>query len=275
MASTAYTEWINAGRPYTLILPARHLQKNIRVYGLTVYDYPNDTHLKANKPEDHTPFSVTGWPGINKRWNARALDVMPRRDKLGNVNSAAKKENADIARQIIKDRDAGHPGVVWIKYINWTDEHGNCYHEAWQDLRNPNKRTTTSSSDRNHIHISGRSDMDSYEEAEDYDPVARSVLGMGDEDMTEEQWQALKRIERLLTATFTRLSETRGAGETGDRKGIIINPWQGGPTEVPSLIEWLAAQFDAVKGAQPQVQEIDYDKLAAALLRQIAKETTP
>src|SRR5688572_20265337 len=78
MASQAYRDWLNAGRPYTLIRPAKAVQSALRGYGLTVYDYPNEAHLKATPPEDHTPFSATGWPGQNRRWNARALDVMPR-----------------------------------------------------------------------------------------------------------------------------------------------------------------------------------------------------
>ena len=127
MASQGYRDWLNAGRPYTLIRPARAVQAVLRGYGLTVYDYPNDAHLKANTPEDHTPFSVTGWPGQNRRWKARALDVMPR-----SGSRLHRKENADIARQLIRDRDAGVPGAMWIKYINWTDENGACRQERWR-----------------------------------------------------------------------------------------------------------------------------------------------
>lgn len=168
MASQAYYAWIGAGRPYTLIRPAKAVQRTIRTYGITVYDYPDDSHLKANTPEDHTPFSVTGWPGANKKYNARGLDVMPRSGSL-----AHRRENADIARQLIKDRDAGHQGVAWIKYINWTDEDGVCRQERWTDPANPNRRTTRSSSDKGHIHISGRSDMDAYVGADGYDPIRR------------------------------------------------------------------------------------------------------
>lgn len=168
MASQGYRDWLKAGRPYTLIRPAKAVQKTLRGYGLTVYDYPNGAHLTAAKPEDHTPFSVTGWPGTNARWNARALDVMPRSTSL-----AHRKENADIARQLIKDRDAGLAGAKWIKYINWTDEVGVCQQERWTDSTLPNKRTTRTSTDRGHIHISGRSDADDDDRADTYDPVRR------------------------------------------------------------------------------------------------------
>jgi hypothetical protein len=168
MASQGYRDWLKAGRPYHLIRPSAAVQRTLRGYGLTVYDYPNDAHLQASTPEDHTPFSVTGWPGANKRWNARALDVMPR-----DGSDAARKENADIARQLIRDRDAGVPGAMWIKYLNWTDERGSCQQERWTDSANPLRRTTRSSSDRGHIHISGRSDVDDDERADHYDPIAR------------------------------------------------------------------------------------------------------
>lgn len=163
MASQGYRDWLNAGRPYTLIRPAKAIQATLRGYGLTVYDYPNDDHLQADTPQDHTPFSVTGYPGSNARWNARALDVMPRGDSY-----AARAENADIARQFIADRNAGHPGVMWIKYLNWTDEKGVCRQERWT----PNHETR-SSTDKGHIHISGRSDVDNDSRADGYDPIAR------------------------------------------------------------------------------------------------------
>ncbi len=168
MASQAYYEWLKAGRPYTLIVPAKATQTTLKAYGLTVYDYPDDSHLKADTPEDHTPFSVTGWPGTNGRWRARALDIMPR-----SGSAAHRKENADIARQFIKDRSAGVPGAMWIKYLNWTDEQGVCRQERWTDASQPLKRTTRSSSDKGHVHISGRSDADFDRRADTYDPIRR------------------------------------------------------------------------------------------------------
>lgn len=170
MASQGYRDWLNAGRPYTLILPAADLQRTLRGYGLTVYDFPNDAHLQASTPEDHTPFSVTGWPGPNARWKARALDIMPRE---GVPDAQARAENAAIARQLIRDRSAGLPGVAWIKYLNWTDEQGYCQQVRWTTDGQPNKATTRRSTDKGHVHISGRSDADSDTRARGYDPIAR------------------------------------------------------------------------------------------------------
>ncbi|MDG6108213.1 hypothetical protein Daura_46085 [Dactylosporangium aurantiacum] len=191
MASQGYRDWLNAGRPYTLIRPAKAVQAALRGYGLTVYDYPNDAHLQANTPEDHTPFSVTGWPGPNKRWKARALDVMPR-----SGSATHRKENADIARQLIRDRDAGVDGAMWIKYINWTDENGTCRQERWMDAARPLARTTRSSTDKGHIHISGRSDVDDDDRADGYDPMAR----LQGRDYSVADSQLIANAERGITA---------------------------------------------------------------------------
>lgn len=163
MASQGYYDWVAAGKPYALIRPLAMVQANIRRHGITVYDYPDDSHLKAARPEDHTPFSVTGWPTANKRWKARAIDIMPRAD-----TEAARDENTAIALQMIEDKDDGVPGTEWIKYLNYTDDAGDCWHVAWQ----PNK-VVTPSTDAGHVHVSGRSDVDLDTRADEYDPVAR------------------------------------------------------------------------------------------------------
>lgn len=170
MASQAYRDWLKAGKPYTLIRPAKALQKALQVHGLTVWDYPNDAHLKAGTPEDHTPFSATGWPNTNRRWKARGLDVMPRSSSLEH-----RRENADIARRLIRDRDAGVPAVMWIKYLNWTDENGACRQERWTTAGKPLQRTTKSSTDKGHIHVSGRSDADDDPRADGYDPLSATT----------------------------------------------------------------------------------------------------
>lgn len=161
MASTAYYNWVKKGKPYKLAQPVKDVQLNIRSHGFTVYDYPNDAHLTARVPEDHTPFSATGWPKTSAFGIAHAIDIMPRGKSMN--------ELARMARQIIADKDAKLPGTEWIKYLNWTDENGQCFHVSWQ----PNK-SVRSSSDRNHIHVSGRSDMDSTR-ATGYDPYQRMM----------------------------------------------------------------------------------------------------
>jgi hypothetical protein len=176
VAAQGYRDWLNAGQPYTLIRPAKAVQRLLRAEGLVVYDYPNEAHQKAATPEDHTPYSATSWPIKNARWRGHALDVMP----LAGVPAAqANAENAAIARQLIRDRDAQVPGAMWIKYINWTDERGVCRQVRWED-----GRSERSSTDKGHIHISGRSDCADDARADGYNPLARARAGLtGDDDM--------------------------------------------------------------------------------------------
>lgn len=222
MASQGYRDWLKAGQLYALIQPAKAVQATLRGYGLTVYDYPNDAHLQAAVPEDHTPFSVTGWPGTNARWNARALDVMPRSNAYEH-----RKENADIARQLIRDRDAGHPGAMWIKYLNWTDEGGNCRQERWTDSAAPLRRITRASNDRGHIHVSGRSDADDDDRADTYDPIARMRAGSGsaattgDDDMDFNQ---SAKLDGLFNAADTVSLDTDGTVDGKGAKGSFSVP---------------------------------------------------
>jgi len=164
MASTAYFAWLKAGRPYRLAQPLKDLQETLRTHGLTVYDYPNEAHLTADTPEDHTPFSATGWPVSSAFGVAHAIDIMPRND-----SKAALVENAAIARRLINDKNAGHPAVEWIKYLNWTDEAGNCYHISWTP-----QKEIRQSSDRGHVHVSGRSDRDNAR-CLNYDPLVSAA----------------------------------------------------------------------------------------------------
>lgn len=159
MASQAYYDWVRAGKPYNRSFAVKQLRDVLIGHGYTVYDYPDESHQKANLPEDHTPYSATGWPVQSPRWWAFAIDQMPGKGGMADL--------CRVARQIIKDKDAGVPGTEWIKYINWTDEQGNCWQTSWK----PNK-VTRKSTDKGHNHISGRSDFTSKVTVK-YDPVAR------------------------------------------------------------------------------------------------------
>jgi hypothetical protein len=170
MPTNAYRVWVQAGRPYVLMRPAKALKGRLQGHGYTVYDYPDEAHLEAATPEDHTPFSATGFPVDSAFGVGHALDVMPKAD-----TAAARRELADLSRKLIHDRDNLVPGVRWIKYINWTDEHGVCRQERWMDPTNPRTRSTRSSSDKGHTHISGRSDADNDTRADTYDPYASST----------------------------------------------------------------------------------------------------
>lgn len=179
VASRTYTSWVAAGRPVSgLARPAARLRDRLRKYGYTVYDIGNQDHLTHVPPEDHTPYSATGWPVNPPLWWMTAIDVMPPSASSG-LPTLAK-----LAKQIHDDRSAGYTGAAWIKYMNWEPGDGSCNHCSWQ----PSHAQTTST-DRGHIHISARGDVIDYAAGDDYDPVAR-VRGKrgGDNDEMVAIW---------------------------------------------------------------------------------------
>lgn len=165
MASAAYDAWIGSGRPYVLCRPGRDLVAILRDAGYAVYHYPDDRHLQAVPPEDHTPFSATGWPVASAFGVGHAIDIMPT-DGLPSLWV--------LAGRLIADRQLGVAGATPIKYINWTDAGGTIRHDSWQ----PDRRTTAST-DAGHIHVSFRSDMD------DSDVVSRTGYNPLERIMTD------------------------------------------------------------------------------------------
>lgn len=166
MATTAYRNWAADGRPWKVAAPVRQLGDILKGYGYTVYYLGADdgSHLQASKPEDHCPFSFTGWPVTHPYPYVTALDIMPP------PRSSGLPSLQQIGATIYGWRVAGDPGLAWLKYMNWEpdrDNGGRCWHDSWQP--NFNRRD---SSDRGHIHMSGRSDMVS-SAGPAFDPVDR------------------------------------------------------------------------------------------------------
>lgn len=187
MASQGYRDWIAAGKPFTLAAPARSLRDILRGYGYTVYDIGNKSHQVAEPPEDHMPYSATGWPVRSPRWYGFALDVMEP-DRALRLPTLAQ-----LGAQIYADKNAGHPGVAWLKYMNWTPAGGECVHDKWQP-----SHVRTDSDDDGHIHLSGRSDHYLTDTTDGYDPVARF---RGEDDGMNPYIQHVMnyRIEALLS----------------------------------------------------------------------------
>lgn len=162
MAVTTYNGWVADGKPAHPAQPIQDMLNMFESHGFTVYWYPDESHQKAQPPEDHTPYSNTPWPGAQPYPACLALDLMP---KDGDARSLTK-----IARQMIADKDSGV--APWFKYINWTDENNACWHTKWE----PTKETT-SSSDTGHVHVSIRTDFASSSAAQGYDPVTPHLQG--------------------------------------------------------------------------------------------------
>jgi hypothetical protein len=172
--SSPYDRWVAAGEPFQLAKPLATIRDLLRGYGYTVYDKGDDRHLHADPPEDHTPYSATGWPAASPFGWGFAIDVMP-------PAKAGLPSLAQLGAQLVADRKAGVAGVAWLKYINWEPDglSGPCYQDRWQPTH-----ARRDSSDRGHIHLSGRTDFQTSDVAADYDPVARvrsAIVATADE----------------------------------------------------------------------------------------------
>jgi hypothetical protein len=170
VAPDTYDEWVADGKPWKPAQPIADLSTRLSGYGYTVYTIGNDAHLHANPPEDHTPYSHTGWPITSPYPYVHAMDIMPPTD-------STLPTLAQLGAQLFADKQAG--ATVWIKYMNWEPQGvntGPCYHDEWQPTH-----TRENSTDRGHIHISIRSDYTTSTAAAGYDPVAR--IRTGDDDM--------------------------------------------------------------------------------------------
>lgn len=164
---SGYADWMDAGKPWTPAQPIADLTRTLRGYGYTVYQLGNPAHQRAVPPEDHMPYSATGWPVPNPRWFEHACDIMaPTRSDLPNL--------AALGAQMVLDRNTGVPGASPIKYLNWQPAGGGIRHEAWD----PTHRVGPSD-DGGHIHLSVRSDCTHSAAMAGYDPVARLRGGGG------------------------------------------------------------------------------------------------
>jgi hypothetical protein len=178
MATQAYKNWVRDGRPSKVAAPVKALGDRLRSYGYTVYYIGSDdrNHLQADRPEDHCPFSTSGWPVPHPYPYITALDIMP-------FPGSSLPTLQQLGAQLVADRNAGHPGLDWLKYMNWETQRnwgGPCYQDSWK----PSYARRTSN-DRGHIHASGRSDMvHAAGAAATYDPVARIRANIsGGDDM--------------------------------------------------------------------------------------------
>lgn len=138
MTSAQHEQWIHEGSPWHLAVPILELQNAIKA----TYDPPadtlgtigNDEHLDAEPPEDHTPYSETGWPGKTPAFIVTALDY----------NGPGWEA---LFEHLINERQAGR--MLFIKYINFRGTH-----YSWE----PNYRASASSDWKGHGHLSIRSD---------------------------------------------------------------------------------------------------------------------
>lgn len=170
MTATNYPEWVADGQPWRPAPVIAQLAAMLRGHGYTVYELGDMSHLLADPPEDHTPYSHTPWPGPQPYPLVLALDVMPGGPVMWTI----------LGERIVSARNAGVPGTEWIKYVNYTDHYGDCWHVSWEPdyARRP-------STDTGHIHISARTDRVN-QSLGAWDPVTRPMGGPQPPTTTQE-----------------------------------------------------------------------------------------
>lgn len=222
-------DWVRAGRPYTQSRPTAAVQATGEAHGYTVYGYPDKPHLTASWPEDHTPFSTTGYPTPAPRWFGNAVDIMPRSE--GRADMA---ELAGLARRIITDKDTGVPGTEWIKYLNWTDEDGNCWHVSWES----GHKVTSRSTDKGHIHVSGRSDWVTREPAP-WDPWAR-MKGINEERDDDDMGDTYINGQVNPAGQLTNVDVGIVQGGAADPREAWLSFTNDGPGDYALRVVWTA-----------------------------------
>lgn len=141
MAAAAYYVWDRLGRPAEPATPIREFIERMRLlYPGNIFSwYANEEHYQAEPPQDHTPFSETGYPVTSPRWVVFATDVMHR-------PSTGVDCHVLFAYWIAEARAGRMP---WLKYIIWQAK--------IYDVRNDWK-PQLSAGHYEHIHLSGRTD---------------------------------------------------------------------------------------------------------------------
>jgi hypothetical protein len=180
MTVTTYVGWVNDGRPWKNCQPINDFIATLREHkytgpGVGIGDL---SHLTANPPEDHCPYSHTPWPAPQPYPYVMAIDIMP-------------NEGLDIIElggRLFDDKSSSVPGTEPIKYLNWTDSDGNCWHDSWM----PN-HTRFRSTDRGHIHISFRTDYVRSAIMATYDPYG------DDMGLTNDEYNMIRNTGFLVT----------------------------------------------------------------------------
>jgi hypothetical protein len=194
MTSWQHQAWIDRGSPFVLCRPLAALRGRLRAAGYTVYDIGNSSHLDHQPPEDHTPYSETGWPGTSPYGVGMAIDIMPPPAGSGLPSLQV------LGRRLFDDRQAGR--APFIKYMNWgPTSDGAAVQDRWMS-----GWARWSSSDTGHIHISCRTDYATSAAADGYDP-----LGGG---------------EFMATASDIIVAYSQGMPTTPDGKPVEPVKWQ-------------------------------------------------
>lgn len=143
MAVAAYYAWDRLGRPLDPAVPIRQFVERMKAgfpRAAHLFSWHADeAHYQAEPPQDHTPFSATGWPEVSPFWWVFATDIMHRPDLGVDCNV--------LFPYWLGEAKAGR--MPWLKYMIWQAKR--------YDVRNA-WRPVTSSGHFTHVHHSDRTD---------------------------------------------------------------------------------------------------------------------
>lgn len=145
MAIALYYSWTRLGRPLEPALPIREVVERMkqafpRAANQNLFSWHADeAHYQSNRPQDHTPFSVDGWPLPNPQWFVFATDIMHRVDVGVDCHA--------LFPYWLREAREGR--MPWLKYIIWQAK--------IYDVRN-DWRPQANSGHFDHIHLSARTD---------------------------------------------------------------------------------------------------------------------
>ena len=194
MATKAYFSWIAAGRPWDPATPIAELEAWAQRNGIAVLGtIGNEEHLTADKPQDHTPFSVTAWPVGLPGYIVTAIDLANERG---------------LGQKIEDQARAGE--LPWLKYMNHSGQHLDS-----RDLDGDGLTWEEYPSSDEHVHLSIRTDWIS-RSIGDFDPFGDNDMGL---NFNERQV-----LNALANLADTMVLDTTTGNEdgTGDRKSFPV-----------------------------------------------------
>jgi hypothetical protein len=175
MATEAYRLWDRIGRPWKKSRPIDELQKWAERQRIAVLGtIGNEDHLTADRPQDHTPFSVTEWPDQVHEYVIFAID-------LKNVT----RGGVTLGQAIERQARAGK--LPWLKYMN----HGGGHLDS-RDLDGDGTRWEVYPSSDEHVHLSIRTDWiaRSIGEFNPWEETVAEALTAAQDSALAETWSA-------------------------------------------------------------------------------------
>lgn len=142
MATSAFFSWVSDGSPHTLSVPVAQYKAQLVAHEFAIGNVGtigDPDHLQADPPQDHTPFSVTGWPRPSEYPYVHALDL--------SGTSRKGLSWRDVAWHWI--REARARKTPWVKYITIDQKR--------YDVRN-DWEPVPASGHTEHVHVSIRTD---------------------------------------------------------------------------------------------------------------------